>query len=122
LEHHHPKRLLSMARPTRCPTCGRANCIITVRQREIIHWLAEGKTSWEVATILNISKRTVEWHAREARRRLGASNITHLIAETVKRGAISIWGMGMTAATITSVLQEAGSSRMVFQALFGLIA
>jgi DNA-binding CsgD family transcriptional regulator len=120
---HHPKRLLSMSRPTRCPTCGRANCIITVRQREIIRWLAEGKTSWEVATILNISKRTVEWHAREARRRLGASNIPHLIAETVKRGAISIGlGTGIIAATTASVLEEAGSSRMVFQALFGLIA
>jgi len=35
---------------------------LTLRQREILQLFAEGKTMKEIATITNLSTRTVEWH------------------------------------------------------------
>ena len=43
------------------------------REIEILTWAARGKTSSEIAQILDLSKRTVDFHADNARTKLGAS-------------------------------------------------
>lgn len=48
--------------------------ILTRRQREIMDWIAEGKTSGEAAIILGISPRTVEKHLEAIFQRLGVEN------------------------------------------------
>lgn len=48
--------------------------ILTRRQREIMEWIAEGKTSAEAAIILGISPRTVEKHLEAVFQRLGVEN------------------------------------------------
>jgi len=48
--------------------------ILTKRQQEIMNWIAEGKTSAEVAIILQISPRTVEKHLEAVFQRLGVEN------------------------------------------------
>ena len=48
--------------------------VLTRRQKEIMEWIAEGKTSAEVAIILNISPRTVEKHLEAVFQRLGVKN------------------------------------------------
>ena len=48
--------------------------ILTRRQREIMDWIAEGKTSGEAAIILGISPRTVEKHLEAVFQRLGVEN------------------------------------------------
>ncbi|WP_367874449.1 helix-turn-helix transcriptional regulator [Luteolibacter sp. Populi] len=48
--------------------------ILTKRQREIMDWIAEGKTSAESAIILGISPRTVEKHLEAVFQRLGVEN------------------------------------------------
>jgi len=48
--------------------------VLTRRQREIMEWIAEGKTSAEVAIILDISPRTVEKHLEAVFHRLGVEN------------------------------------------------
>ena len=35
---------------------------LSVRQREILHWLHEGKTNWEIARILELSELNVKYH------------------------------------------------------------
>lgn len=52
----------------------RLAAILTRRQREIMEWIAEGKTSAEVAIILDISPRTVEKHLEAVFQRLGVEN------------------------------------------------
>src|SRR5262249_34899061 len=44
---------------------------LTLRQRQIVQLLAEGKTMKEAASIMNISTRTAESHKYEIMRRLG---------------------------------------------------
>ncbi len=51
-----------------------AMSILTRRQREIMDWIAEGKTSGEAAIILGISPRTVEKHLEAIFQRLGVEN------------------------------------------------
>lgn len=50
------------------------SAVLTRRQKEIMEWIAEGKTSAEVAIILNISPRTVEKHLEAVFQRLGVEN------------------------------------------------
>ena len=50
------------------------NAVLTKRQKEIMDWIAEGKTSAEAAIILDISPRTVEKHLEAVFQRLGVEN------------------------------------------------
>ena len=47
---------------------------LTQREAEVLRWLAEGKTSQEIATILEISPRTVSKHLRRVYQELGVEN------------------------------------------------
>jgi DNA-binding CsgD family transcriptional regulator len=48
--------------------------MLTRRQRDIMEWIAEGKTSAETAIILDISPRTVEKHLEAVFQRFGVEN------------------------------------------------
>src|SRR4029078_8105742 len=45
---------------------------LTPREREVLPWSAQGKSAWEIGTILSVGKRTVDEHAQTAMRKLGA--------------------------------------------------
>jgi DNA-binding CsgD family transcriptional regulator len=47
---------------------------LSEREREVLTWVAAGKTAWEIGELLNISQRTVEWHIQHAAQKLGARN------------------------------------------------
>ena len=47
---------------------------LTQREAETLRWLAEGKTSHEIGTILKISPRTVSKHLRRVYQELGVEN------------------------------------------------
>lgn len=50
--------------------------VLSWREIEVLRWTAEGKTSWEVSEIMNISSRTVNFHANNAMEKLGTNNKT----------------------------------------------
>ena len=64
--------------------------IVTNRQREVLTWVAEGKSAWEIGEILNISARTVEEHAQRVLQRLGAVNRTQAVAIAIRDRLIAI--------------------------------
>lgn len=47
---------------------------LTPREAEVLRWLAQGKSSFEIARILNISDRTVSKHLGQVYLRLGVEN------------------------------------------------
>jgi DNA-binding NarL/FixJ family response regulator len=51
---------------------------LTARQREVLQLIAEGRTMKEVASVLNISPRTVESHKYEIMRALGVQTTAEL--------------------------------------------
>lgn len=62
--------------------------LVTPRERECILWASEGKTDWEIAVILGISRPTVAKHLLSARHRLDVMNRAHLIGEAIRKKII----------------------------------
>jgi DNA-binding NarL/FixJ family response regulator len=63
---------------------------LTSRQKEVLRMLAEGKSAKEIATALQISKRTVEFHKYHTMEILGISNTAELIQYAIKQGLVTI--------------------------------
>ena len=63
---------------------------LTLREREVLQWLAAGKSSWDVSVILGISERTVNWLISRAGRKLNAVNRTHAVVNAIRAGQIYI--------------------------------
>lgn len=50
------------------------------REKEVLYWAAEGKTSWETANVLGLSEKTVKHYLSNARKRLAVQNTKQAIA------------------------------------------
>jgi DNA-binding NarL/FixJ family response regulator len=59
---------------------------LSSRQREVLQLLAEGHSAKEIASILNISTKTVEYHKYRMMEDLGAKTTAELIRYAVKQG------------------------------------
>lgn len=63
---------------------------LTVRQREVLQLFAEGHSVKEIAHILNISSRTVEFHKYNILAMLNLKNLSELIQYAIKQGIIEV--------------------------------
>ncbi len=57
---------------------------LTARQREILQLFAEGKTMKEIASVTNLSTRTVEWHKYRMMRMLHVRRSAELVQHAVR--------------------------------------
>ena len=48
--------------------------VLTPREKEVFHWVVEGKSNADIGGILEISPRTVEKHCESIFRKLGIEN------------------------------------------------
>ncbi len=62
---------------------------LTERQREIVQLLAEGKSAKEIADLLCISSRTVEFHKYRIMKDFGLKNAAELVRYAVRLGIIT---------------------------------
>jgi DNA-binding NarL/FixJ family response regulator len=62
---------------------------LTSRQREILQLIAEGHSTKEIASILNVSVKTVETHRLNMMERLGIHDIPGLVRLAIRAGLIS---------------------------------
>ena len=58
----------------------RVEPVLSIRERDALAFVAEGKTDWEIATILGVAESTARFHVDNARRKLGAVNRAHAVA------------------------------------------
>jgi DNA-binding response OmpR family regulator len=58
------------------------------REIEVLTWSAKGKTSDEIASILHLTKRTIDFHIDNAREKLGASTRTQAAIKAAAEGLI----------------------------------
>lgn len=63
--------------------------LLTAREREILHLLAEGKSNKDIAALLNLSLFTVETHRRNLQEKLNLHSLAELILYAVRKGLIS---------------------------------
>jgi len=66
---------------------------LTAREREITQLLAEGRSSKEAASALNLSTKTVETHRSNIMRKLSLHSIRDLVVYAIKNKIIQIEGL-----------------------------
>ena len=63
---------------------------LTPREIEVLKWLKEGKSSWDVSKILGRSEDAVNFHIKNITRKLNAMNRTHAVAIALQKGLIEM--------------------------------
>lgn len=53
---------------------------LTNKERDVLRWVVEGKTSWEIGRILYTSERTVKFHLKNVYAKLNVSNRAQAVA------------------------------------------
>ena len=73
--------------------CGetiRKKAILSPREREILQWVAMGKSSWDISLILGIAKSSVDTLAARATAKLDAVTRTQAVVNAIRSGEISL--------------------------------
>jgi DNA-binding NarL/FixJ family response regulator len=76
--------------PSEGPMCKRPVTALTPRQREVLQLLAEGKGTRSIASILNISIKTVEFHRARIMEELDLHSVAELTKYAVSEGLVSL--------------------------------
>lgn len=63
---------------------------LSQRERECLSWIAQGKSSWDIGTILSISEFTVRFHIKRAMRKLETTSRTVAVVKAIQLGLIDI--------------------------------
>jgi LuxR family transcriptional regulator, quorum-sensing system regulator BjaR1 len=79
-------RQLPLARTARAAPLA----LLSDREREILILSAAGRSAGEIADVLGITKRTIDFHITAATRKLGASNKTHAVALALAQRLIQL--------------------------------
>jgi DNA-binding CsgD family transcriptional regulator len=61
---------------------------VTMRESQILNWVAAGKSDWAIGRILRISRKTVNFHVENAKRKLGVSTRTQAVIAAMREGII----------------------------------
>ena len=61
---------------------------LTRREVEVLNWVKEGKSSWEISLIISCSKRTVDFHIKNIKVKLNAVTRPQAVATGLKKGII----------------------------------
>lgn len=62
--------------------------LLTERERQLYHMLAEGQSNKEIASRLNLSLHTVETHRTRIMEKMGVHSIAELVLGAVRRGTV----------------------------------
>lgn len=63
---------------------------LTRRETEVMTWIAQGKTTWEISEILRISEPTVVFHCENAKKKLGAFSRSYAVAKALSLGLLTL--------------------------------
>jgi len=64
--------------------------VLTNREREVIQLIAEGKTTKQIASLLNVSVKTVETHRKKIMDKLGTHSVAELTKYAIREGLTSL--------------------------------
>ncbi|GAB5485519.1 MAG: hypothetical protein Pars93KO_19530 [Parasphingorhabdus sp.] len=64
--------------------------VLTLREHEILEFIAQGLSTKEVAQHIDIAPRTVDRHVENVRLKLRAKNRTHMVACAVMEGLLQV--------------------------------
>jgi DNA-binding CsgD family transcriptional regulator len=58
------------------------------REKEVLNWTAHGKSAWDISVILNISEHTVNFHLKNAIRKMDSTNKVSAVVKALRFGFI----------------------------------
>lgn len=63
---------------------------LSEREKDCLRWTAQGKSSWDISMILKISENTVNFHVKNAMRKLGTTSRTTAVVKAMLQGLIGM--------------------------------
>src|SRR5574341_8666 len=63
---------------------------LTAKETEVLKWLRQGKSTWDISVILGISERTVKFHVGNIMQNLDATTRAHAVAIALEQGLVDI--------------------------------
>lgn len=63
---------------------------LSAREREVLVWIASGKTSADIALLLGLSEHTIKHHIKRAMHKLNAATRAHAVAKAILYKQISV--------------------------------
>jgi LuxR family transcriptional regulator, quorum-sensing system regulator CviR len=63
---------------------------LTKKEKEVLKWLYDGKTSWEIAIILNVSESTINFHISNIKSKLKVVSRCQAVAKAVHGGLVGL--------------------------------
>ncbi|MCL4768186.1 MAG: autoinducer binding domain-containing protein [Hyphomicrobiaceae bacterium] len=58
---------------------------LSPREAEILHWIAEGKSDWQIGRILAISAKTVNYHTENVKRKFGVATRMQAVVSAIQQ-------------------------------------
>ncbi|MBB4365328.1 LuxR family quorum-sensing system transcriptional regulator CciR [Bradyrhizobium sp. CIR18] len=62
--------------------------VLSERERQCLRWIEQGKSSWEIGVILNVSENTVNFHVKNAMRKSETTSRTQCVVKARRLGLI----------------------------------
>jgi len=62
---------------------------LTDREKEVLDWMKEGKSSWEISVLFNCSKRNIDFHVNNIKKKLNVVSRAQAVAVALHRGDIT---------------------------------
>jgi DNA-binding CsgD family transcriptional regulator len=87
-------QLLAVHAQVSAETLLRAGCVggndvrLTPREREVLHWTMEGKSTWVIGELLSISSHAVKFHLKNAMRKLDSSSKHQAVIKAISMGLL----------------------------------
>lgn len=62
---------------------------LTRKEKDVLNWIKEGKSSWEISVLLKCSKRTIDFHVNNIKLKLNVVSRAQAVATALHYGVIS---------------------------------
>jgi DNA-binding NarL/FixJ family response regulator len=82
------QHILNNLRQTERAPAGASGGVLSARERELVQLLAEGRSTKEIARILEISVSTAETHRRNIMRKMGFESVSDVVRYAIKNRMI----------------------------------
>jgi LuxR family quorum sensing-dependent transcriptional regulator len=61
---------------------------VTEREREVMRWVATGKSDWQIGSLIGITRATVHFHVEQTKKKLGVRSRVQAVAILVLHGIV----------------------------------
>jgi len=58
---------------------------LTLRENEVLKWIMQGKSTWDISKIINLSEGTVKFHVEKVLKKLSAVNRAHAVSIAMQK-------------------------------------